>query len=191
MESLNDAQLTDKASPISAKTGNNVGNQLEITLKLLMQVTGATSPSDVFSRFNTQKEATTRLNYLRTVTEAEKRQLETQRDELTASMESLRFSDSKENEVNQEYLEQLKVDISQRHSKENELLQLANRSKIVLNSIKITIIDLIQKLEGIDNNISISVDDEINENTSTTVLMQVTFNQHRRYVSTTTFHVYL
>lgn len=100
MESLSgDAQLTGKTSPSSAKGPNDLANQLETTLKLLMQVTGATSPLDVLNRFNTQKEAATRLNYLRTVTEAEKRHLEMQRDELSSQLESFRFSDTKENEV--------------------------------------------------------------------------------------------
>lgn len=99
MESLiGDGPPTGKASPLSAKP-NNAANQLESTLKLLMQVTGAKSPLDVLKRFNAQKEATTRLNYLRTVTESEKHQLEVQRDELIAQLESLRFSDTKENEV--------------------------------------------------------------------------------------------
>lgn len=95
---MGDGPPTGKASPLSAKP-NSAANQLETTLKLLMQVTGATSPLDVLQRFNAQKEAATRLNYLRTVTESEKRQLEVQRDELTAQLESLRFSDTKENEV--------------------------------------------------------------------------------------------
>lgn len=95
---MGDGSPTGKASPLSARP-NDGADQLETTLKLLMQVTGATSPFDVLKRFNAQKEAATRLNYLRTVTESEKRQLEVQRDELTAQLESLQFSDTKENEV--------------------------------------------------------------------------------------------
>lgn len=95
---MGDGPPTGKASPLSANP-NNVTNQLETTLKSLMQVTGATSSLDVLTRFNAQKEAATRLNYLRTVTESEKSQLEVQRDELTALLESLQFSDTKENEV--------------------------------------------------------------------------------------------
>lgn len=193
MESLmGDGPPTGKASPLSAKP-NNVANQLETTLKLLMQVTGATSPLDVLTRFNAQKEAATRLNYLRTVTESEKRQLEVQRDELTDQLESLRFSDTKENEVyvvffgryinlvifhyfekknrrNQEYLEQLKKDINEQQRKENEFIQKSNRSMAVLNSIKSTLIDLIQKLHDFDSK---SIDCEVNENTPSNVLLQV------------------
>lgn len=100
VESLSgDVLLTEKSSPLSAKGPTDVMNLLENRLKSLMQITGGTSPSDVLNRFTTQKEATTRLNYLRTVTEAEKRHLEVQRDEFTARLESLRFSGTKENEV--------------------------------------------------------------------------------------------
>lgn len=120
MESLSgDAQLTEKASPHSAKGQSDIVNQLESHLKVLMQITGATSCEDVLNRFQSQKEASTRLNYLRAVTiffeyifnydwtcyfcnkvtESEKRHLEMERDNFTAELESLRFSDTKENEV--------------------------------------------------------------------------------------------
>lgn len=98
-ESLNDAPLTDKASPESAKGPLDLVKELESRLKELMQTTGATSPQDLLARFTTQKEAMQRLNYLRTVTESEKRHLEIERDELTSQLEQLKFSDTKENEV--------------------------------------------------------------------------------------------
>lgn len=97
-ESLNDAPLSDKAAPDSAKPSDFV-NELENRLKVLMQTTGATSPTDLLERFTAQKEAMQRLNYLRTVTESEKRHLEIERDELTSQLEQLKFSDTKENEV--------------------------------------------------------------------------------------------
>lgn len=194
MESLlGDGPPTGKATPLSV---NNTANQLEITIKVLMQTTGATGSLDVLTRFNAQKEAATRLNYLRTITEAEKRQLEVQRDELTAQLESLRFSDTKENEVygvflgqyislnnfskiqinkennfrNQEYLEQLKKDITEQQTKENKFIQRSNQSMAVLNAIKSTLIDLIQKLHDFDNK---SNDCEVNENTPNNILLQV------------------
>lgn len=98
-ESLNDIPLTDKASPESAKGPSDLVNELETRLKLLMQTTGATSPTDLLNRFTAQKEAMQRLNYLRTVTESEKRHLEIERDELSSQLERLKFSDTKENEV--------------------------------------------------------------------------------------------
>lgn len=54
---------------------------------------------------------------------------------------------------NQEHLEQLKNDINEYRSKEHEHLQAADHSKLVLNSIKTTIIDLILKLQEIDETI--------------------------------------
>lgn len=97
-ESLNDEPLTGKESPGTAKPSDFV-IELEHRLKVLMQTTGATSPIDLLERFTTQKEAMQRLNYLRSVTESEKRHLEIERDELTSQLEQLKFSDTKENEV--------------------------------------------------------------------------------------------
>lgn len=98
-ESLNDAPLTDKAGPESAKGPSDLVIELEARMKILMQTTGGTSPGDLLERFAAQKEAMQRLNYLRTVTESEKRHLEIERDELTSQLEQLKFSDTKENEV--------------------------------------------------------------------------------------------
>lgn len=101
MESLSgDGPPTDPNATLqSAKDSSGNVVQLETQLKSLMQVTGATSPADVLNRFIVQKEATTRLNYLRTVTETEKWQLEKQRDELTSTMETLCFAVTKESDV--------------------------------------------------------------------------------------------
>lgn len=73
---------------------------------------------------------------------------------------------------NQESLENLKKLISEKQSKQNEFLQAANRSKAVLNSIKLTIIDLIQKLHEIEIGPA-SIEVEANENTSSGALLQV------------------
>lgn len=100
MESLSgDGPLTANNTQLSAKDASGHVMQLETQLKSLMQLTGASSPSDVLNRFIVQKEATTRLNYLRTVTEKEKWQLEKQRDELTSNLESLSFAVTKESDV--------------------------------------------------------------------------------------------
>lgn len=51
---------------------------------------------------------------------------------------------------NQEYLEQLKKDIVDMQMKQTQFLQASDRSKIVLNSIRSTIFDLIQKLNDME-----------------------------------------
>lgn len=73
---------------------------------------------------------------------------------------------------NQEYLEQLKTDISDKKSKENESLQASSRSNSVLNSIKLTIIDLIHKLEEVYVTTG-SMEIEANEGTPNNALLQV------------------
>lgn len=74
-------------------------NELELLFKNLMETTGATSPEEVLERFISQKESTSRLNYLRTVTEEEKKQLEISRETILSKLDTLKFSDVKENEV--------------------------------------------------------------------------------------------
>lgn len=83
----------DSNEQVQAMTG-----EMEMQFKKLMEVTGATTPLEVLDRFVTQKESTTRLNYLRTVTEAEKKHLEMQREVLAQQLESIKFSDVKETE---------------------------------------------------------------------------------------------
>lgn len=102
MDSLaGDGQLTEKASEhaSSSRSPGDITYKLDSELKTLMRATGATSPQEVLQRFTAQKEASSRLNYLRTVTEGEKKQLEMQRDDLMAQLESTKFTDIKENEV--------------------------------------------------------------------------------------------
>lgn len=73
---------------------------------------------------------------------------------------------------NQEHVEVLKKSIVEKHSEENEFLQASSRSNVVLNSIKLTIVDLIHKLEEVFVT-SGSIESEANENTSNQTLLQV------------------
>lgn len=73
--------------------------EMETTFKKLMEVTGATSAQEVLQRFTSQKESTSRLNYLRSAAEAEKKHLEAQREILATELETLKFADIKESEV--------------------------------------------------------------------------------------------
>lgn len=71
---------------------------------------------------------------------------------------------------NQEYLEDLKKSIAEKQAKENEFFQASVRSTSVLNSIKLTIMDLIHKLEEVATSGSIEI--ESNENSSNNALLQ-------------------
>lgn len=73
---------------------------------------------------------------------------------------------------NQEYLEVLKKNISEKQDNENESLQASSRSNSVLNSIKLTIIDLIHKLEEVYVTTG-SIEIEANEITPNNALLQV------------------
>lgn len=79
--------------------GKDGRNELEVAFKKIMEATGATIPNEVLTRFLSQREATTRLNYLRSTTESEKKYLEGQRDQLNSQLEAFKFADIKEKEV--------------------------------------------------------------------------------------------
>lgn len=73
---------------------------------------------------------------------------------------------------NQEHLEQLKKSIAEKQAEENEFLQASNRSKSVLNSIKLTIIDLIQKLQEVFVTAG-SIEMDTNETAPNHVILEV------------------
>lgn len=66
----------------------------------------------------------------------------------------------------------LKKCIAEKQTEENEFLQISSRSSSVLNSIKLTIVDLIHKLEEVFVT-SGSIELEVNENTANQTLLQV------------------
>lgn len=69
-------------------------------------------------------------------------------------------------------MENLKKSIAEKQAKQNEFLQASQQSNAVLCSIKMTLVDLIQKLEDIYvPNTSIEI--EANENISNNTLLQV------------------
>lgn len=103
-ESLLDEPQAGHSEREKVNQSDNEANNLEAKFKVLMSMSGAVSPEDVQQRFVAQKEATSRLNYLRSVTEVEKKHLETQRESLLSELESTKFTDLKESEVYVEVL---------------------------------------------------------------------------------------
>lgn len=72
----------------------------------------------------------------------------------------------------------MKKSIADKQAEESEFLQASNRSKSVLVSIKLTIIDLIQKLQEVFvTNGSIEV--ETNENAPNHVILEVSRSNQR------------
>lgn len=90
---------TGKTEPESDPSGMETGRPIEVTFRRIMTATGATETKEVLTRFMAQREATTRLNFLRNSTETSKKDLEGERETLTANLDSFRFADIKENEV--------------------------------------------------------------------------------------------
>lgn len=100
MESNTDQQTGKKIGKQDSNAqAQEMTSEMEMEFKILMETTGATTSMEVLERFIAQKESTSRLNYLRTVTEGEKKHLEGQREMLLSQLETSKFSDVKENEM--------------------------------------------------------------------------------------------
>ncbi|CAD7091000.1 unnamed protein product [Hermetia illucens] len=124
--------------------------EMETTFKKLMEVTGATSAQEVLQRFTSQKESTSRLNYLRSAAEAEKKHLEAQREILATELETLKFADIKESEVNQELIEKLKNEICGFKKDEVEHRLAAEQTRKDIKIITEKLIEMIFKLQEVD-----------------------------------------
>lgn len=124
---------------------------MEQLFKQLMEMTGATTSSEVLERFISQKESSSRLSYLRTVTEGEKKHLEEQRELLNGQLEAHKFSnDGKENEESQEEVDQLKLDIEAEINRAVQCEAVVDHTEQAIESIKSTLLDLILELQEVD-----------------------------------------
>ncbi|XP_055685260.1 outer dynein arm-docking complex subunit 3 [Lutzomyia longipalpis] len=130
-----------------AKESTNV---MDIAFRKLMESTGATATNEVLGRFLAQREATTRLAYLRNVTETAKKDLENQRDTLSSQLDEFRFADIKENEVNQEEVEKLKTQIAEQNSREIACDSVSEHTRKVSGSIKEALFELLMKIRDMD-----------------------------------------
>ncbi|KAI8036688.1 hypothetical protein M5D96_010489, partial [Drosophila gunungcola] len=122
----------------TAKTEN--GEEEPVSqLESLMEASGATSPFEVFERFSAQKESAARLNYLRKAAEAEKANLEAEREALSSELEASKFSDVKESEVIAAKEQDSKLDTDE-----------AGKSMGVLKYLKERICEMIFKVQEVD-----------------------------------------
>ncbi|XP_055920051.1 golgin subfamily B member 1 [Eupeodes corollae] len=128
----------------------NVTEEMDTLFKELMEVTGATSPPNVLERFVSQKESSVRLTYLRNAAESEKTELENQRENLTKELESSKFSEMKESEVNQEVVEKLKLEITNMNKERQKNEESAEKTIGVIKFIQDRLRDMIYKLQEVD-----------------------------------------
>ncbi|XP_055585634.1 outer dynein arm-docking complex subunit 3 [Uranotaenia lowii] len=126
-------------------------SEMEQKFKKLMQATGVSAASEVVDRFLAQREASARLNYLRTVTESEKKQLEAQRELMGAQLDAFKFADVKDSDVNQEELEKVKNSIEEQNARREECEKAIDYTKNVFNTIKDALVELLLKLREIDD----------------------------------------
>lgn len=124
---------------------------MEHLFKQLMEMTGATTAAEVLERFLGQKESSSRLHYLRTATEGEKKHLEEQRESLNGQLEALKFStDGAENEESQEEVDQMKLSIEAEVDRAERCATVVEQTARAIESIKSTLLDLILELQEVD-----------------------------------------
>ncbi|XP_020802015.1 myosin-9 [Drosophila serrata] len=141
---------TENGEEEPASQLESVTSDMESLFKQLMEASGATSPFEVFERFSAQKESAARLNYLRKAAEAEKANLEAEREALTSELEASKFSDVKESEVNQEVIEQIKNSIAAKEQDRKLDTDEADKSMGVLKYLKERICEMIFKVQEVD-----------------------------------------
>lgn len=143
-----------KSTPVrkdSTARAEEATTEMEQLFKQLMEMTGATTAPEVLERFLGQKESSSRLAYLRTVTEGEKKRLEQQRALLSGQLEAHKFSnDGKENEESQEEVDQLKLGIEVELDRAVQCDDVVQHTAKAIESIKSTLLDLILELQEVD-----------------------------------------
>ncbi|EAT37842.1 AAEL010214-PA [Aedes aegypti] len=130
-------------------------SEMEQKFKKLMQATGVSAASEVVDRFLAQREASARLTYLRTVTENEKKQLESQRELMTAQLDAFKFADVKDSDVNQEELEKIRNSIEEQKARREECEKAIDYTRNVFNTIKDSLVELLLALREIDDNLEV------------------------------------
>ncbi|XP_037954603.1 centrosome-associated protein CEP250 [Teleopsis dalmanni] len=135
----------DPNSQLESVTAN-----MENLFKHLMEVTGATSPTEVLARFESQKVSATRLTYLRNAAEAEKAELEAQRESLTRELEASKFTEVKETEVSQEVVENIKNKIASLEEDQKKSKEDIEKTMSMLQYIKDHLCEIIYKLQEVD-----------------------------------------
>ncbi|XP_065074952.1 outer dynein arm-docking complex subunit 3 [Ochlerotatus camptorhynchus] len=128
-------------------------SEMERKFKKLMHATGVSAASEVVDRFLAQREASARLTYLRTVTENEKKQLEAQRELMTAQLDAFKFADVKDSDVNQEELEKIRNSIEEQKARREECEKAIDYTRNVFNTIKDSLVELLLSLREIDENL--------------------------------------
>ncbi|EDS39466.1 conserved hypothetical protein [Culex quinquefasciatus] len=141
----------------AAGHGKDSATEMEQKFKKLMQATGVSAASEVVDRFLAQREASARLTYLRTVTENEKKQLESQRELMTAQLDSFKFADVKDSDVNQEELEKLRNSIEEQRARREECEKASGYTLNVFNTIKDTLVELLIALIEMEENLGIQL----------------------------------
>ncbi|XP_055525489.1 outer dynein arm-docking complex subunit 3 isoform X2 [Wyeomyia smithii] len=130
-------------------------SDMEHKFKKLMHAIGVSAASEVVDRFLAQREASARLTYLRTITENEKKQLEAQRELMTAQLDAFKFADVKDSDVNQEELEKIRNSIEELKASREECEKSIDYTRNVFNTIKDALVELLLTLREIDDNIGL------------------------------------
>ncbi|KAG4068721.1 hypothetical protein HA402_002412 [Bradysia odoriphaga] len=170
MESTNDQQTGKKVGKQDSNAqAQEMTSEMEMEFKTLMETTGATTTVEVLEALHSTKG----INISPKLPENK----------------TSKFSDVKENEINQEQVEQFKNTISEEQQREEQCMKSYAHTNYVISSIKSTLLDLVLKLQEVDEaidpvqaggNIDFQLEDLISGNIANDLLLRILEDKLRK-----------
>ncbi|GLG99741.1 Uncharacterized protein GBIM_06138 [Gryllus bimaculatus] len=148
-DSASSSEVTQSMAEESATAKTT--SMLEAAFNKLKEATGETEIDEVLQRFLSQRETMSRLAYLRTITEKEKKDLEMKKDFMVDELEAFKFAASKDKEQNMEEVDKVKTQLQEQKSK-RERAEVENQNTVItLLKICNILYDICKKLERMDS----------------------------------------
>ncbi|XP_072762201.1 outer dynein arm-docking complex subunit 3 [Anoplolepis gracilipes] len=121
--------------------------RLEETFAKLRNATGVSRSEEVLNRFLGQQATKESLQKMRAATEQEKMMLEKKRQELSAEIETRKFSETKSAEQNAEIVAKLNSQIDEQKCRKEKAEIASQRVRELLNEVTSTLYKLYEKFE--------------------------------------------
>ncbi|KAK6620703.1 hypothetical protein RUM43_010998 [Polyplax serrata] len=131
----------------AGENANQIVSNLEAAFTKLKVATGETETEDILPRFVSQKETKQRLDFLKRITEEEKKQLEMKKEAALVQLEATKFSEVKDREQSQEEIDKLKKEIEEETSKKETYVKELERIKKQLLDIRNCLYSVIRELQ--------------------------------------------
>ncbi|XP_050453809.1 trichoplein keratin filament-binding protein isoform X2 [Cataglyphis hispanica] len=123
--------------------------RLEETFAKLRNATGVSRSEEVLNRFLGQQATKESLQKMRAATEQEKMMLEKKRQQLSAEMETRKFSETKSAEQNAEIVAKLNSQIDEQQRRKERAEVASQRVREVLNDVTSTLYKLYEKFQHV------------------------------------------